>query len=767
MDVPSIEKPAKIEVLADNIPAEIKQLHRWVTWDWIWSTKQEKWTKPPLQANKMPASSTDAKTWTRFDIANMLGRNRAGVGFMLGADVGVVGIDLDKCRDPATGTIKPLQAELIRQLNTYAEVSPSGTGVKLLCRGVLPEKCRKANHELGIEIYCDKRYFTITGHVLDNAPRQINQCQAQIDDLLNRFMTGSQDDLPRPELASEEDEIELAKSALQSLDGSLADGYTDWLMIGMALHAISPYLLDDWDRWSRGSSKYASGECARKWASFDGQGVGPGTLYHFAKIRGWTPPRGWKKSKVKRSVNAIENYHKEIIEGKDGTERLVKIPHSQPQIVASVFDLFENWPKRIGSQLFVCDGEEIEYLPKPSSLFSWMQEKKSVIWGNGDELISKEELFISICRRAEEFADVQAHPHFPPIDDVFYTAKVPKPGDGSHLETMLDFFSPASKEDRQLIKAAIATTFWGGPPGQRPAFLISAAHGSGQGTGKSTLAGMVGRLTGGALDISTGMDAEEIKRRFLSGNDKAKRVVFLDNVKKTKFSDQGVEALLTSLEISGHGMYVGSCSRPNLMTWFITMNGPSLSRDLAQRCINIMLRKPKHSGNWFEEATNFIIKNREKIVGDIAAFFNRERKPISYPSRWGLWEREVMSRLDDHESVMAEVRSRESINDDDYQSAKTVEDYVNDKLKDAGYDHPMRVHIGNERLAQWIDLALGDDEGRRKGWRHSLATLTRLESAGLLLSLSKNPSRKHGRGWIFSTANDDAQIRYDLETKII
>lgn len=760
----STQKPAKIDVLVDNIPDEIKALNRWVTWDWTWSVKQGKWTKPPMQASHRLASSTDPKTWTRFDIAYLVGRNRAGIGFILGADVGIVGIDLDKCRDPITGEIKPLQAEIIRQLDTYAEVSPSGTGVKLLCRGTLPERCRKANHELGVEIYCDKRYFTITGQVLPGVPQHINERQSQIEELINRFLGQDAGDLPRPELASEEDEIELAKSALQSVDASLADGYTDWLMIGMALHAISPTLLDEWDRWSAASAKYTPGECAKKWSTFDGQGVGPGTLYHFAKMRGWSPPRGWKKPKVQRVTTAIENYHREVIEGKDGSERMVKVAHSQRQIVESILELYEGWPKKIGKQLFFASKSEIEFLDKPSSLFSWLREKKDVVWGAGDEMVTKEELYISMTRHVEGFSDVQLYPHFPPIGDVYYTCEKPVRGTGKNLERMLNFFSPATPVDRELIRAAIATTFWGGPPGQRPAFLVSAAAGAGQGTGKTTLAAMIGRLTGGAVDISTGTDTEEIKRRFLSGEDTKKRVVFLDNVKKTKFSDQGIEALLTASEISGHKMFVGSCSRPNLLTWFITMNGPSLSRDLAQRCINIVLKRPQHSGNWFEDATRFIDGNREAIISDICHFFSLERKEISYPSRWGLWEREVISRVNDPESVTALIRSRESTNDDDYQQANAIEEYVTEQLEKAGYPRMCRVHLSNDRLSRWINAALGDDT-QHGGMRHAGALAARLENTGLFFFLSRNPSRKNGRGWIFNSSVEEIPVEYDLELR--
>lgn len=758
------DKPPKIDVLLENIPDEIKSLHRWVTWDWIWSVKQSKWTKPPLQANKMLASSTDSKTWTTFQVAYLLGRNRAGVGFMLGEDVGIVGIDLDKCRNPDTGEIKPLQAEIIRQLNTYAEVSPSGTGVKLLCRGKLPEKCRKANHDLGIEMYCDKRYFTITGHVLDLCPKTINHCQNQIDALIHRFLDSDQASLPRPELASPEEEEDLARSALQAIDRSLADGYTDWLMIGMALHSISPYLLADWEKWSSSSAKFQPGECAKKWATFDGRGVGPGTLYHFAKVQGWIPPRGWKKAKVSRQSVLVENYHKEMVVAADGTERIAKIAHSQKQIVKSIFELFDNWPKRVGKELFVVNNGSIEYLTKTVNLFSWMRESREVVWGNGDEMVSREEVHSSLLRTAESFTDVQSNPHFPPIDGVYYACKSYKPGDGKHLEKMLNLFSPATEEDRQIILAAIATTFWGGPPGQRPAFLVCGAKGAGQGTGKSTVAEFIADLSGGFVEIGNGMDAEKLKDRLLN-QDAAKRIARLDNVKTTKLSNEGIEALITSPVISGHKMYVGGTSRPNLMTWFITMNGPLLSRDLAQRCVAIMLKRPVHDGDWYKQARHYITQNKEAIFCDIAAFFERPQATDIDYSRRGLWEKEVLARVEKAADVARVIKAREDEMDDDQKSSQEIEEFVYYKLRDLGFMSPMKVHIPNKVMTAWAHQAIGDSSSKFKNNQFATNLLARLENVGLLFFISKNPSRKYGRGWLYSSNSDDSPINYSLVEK--
>lgn len=55
------------------------------------------------------------------------------VGFVFTRDDPFVGIDLDHCRDPETGKIKPWALEIVAKLNSYSEVSPSGTGLHIHC----------------------------------------------------------------------------------------------------------------------------------------------------------------------------------------------------------------------------------------------------------------------------------------------------------------------------------------------------------------------------------------------------------------------------------------------------------------------------------------------------------------------------------------------------------------------------------------------------------------------------------------------------------
>ena len=84
--------------------------------------------------------------------------------------------------------------------------------------------------------------------------------------------------------------IDWAISYLNALQPYRVDDYNDWLVVGMALKSVDESLLAEWENWSRQSSKYKSGEVARKWNSFKKNGVGIPTLAHMAKQDGWKSP---------------------------------------------------------------------------------------------------------------------------------------------------------------------------------------------------------------------------------------------------------------------------------------------------------------------------------------------------------------------------------------------------------------------------------------------------------------------------------------------
>jgi putative DNA primase/helicase len=170
-----------LPVIPEQIPAELKASNRFVTWRYVWKPALEKWDKPPLRAdNGKSASSTNAGTWSTFDAAVQSAKQRRcdGIGIVLIEGNEIVGIDLDHCRDPVTGEIAPWAMHIVHQLNTYTEISPSGTGLRLW----LKAKRRKKGRRKGdIEVYSWGRYLTCTGQHLDGTPTTIEPRQAELE----------------------------------------------------------------------------------------------------------------------------------------------------------------------------------------------------------------------------------------------------------------------------------------------------------------------------------------------------------------------------------------------------------------------------------------------------------------------------------------------------------------------------------------------------------------------------------------------------------
>lgn len=100
-------------------------------------------------------------------------------------------IDLDDCRNPETGVIADWAVDIIQTLNSYSEVSPSGTGVKIIVKGAKnTNRCRAAVADTGgeIEIYDQGRYFTITSQRVDGTPETVEERQQQLDDICCKFL---------------------------------------------------------------------------------------------------------------------------------------------------------------------------------------------------------------------------------------------------------------------------------------------------------------------------------------------------------------------------------------------------------------------------------------------------------------------------------------------------------------------------------------------------------------------------------------------------
>ncbi len=178
----------------EKIPAEMKRLRQWVCWqlkDVDDGAGGRRKTKVPLRTDGKPASTTNPNDWVTFGAAARAlrhNKNLSGIGFVFTRDSGLVGVDLDKCRDPETGETEPWAKAILVELDTYTELSQSGRGWHAIVKGSLPAS---GNRKGRIEMYDHDRYFVMTGRRAANSTEEIQA--RDLTSLHARLLSGQLD----------------------------------------------------------------------------------------------------------------------------------------------------------------------------------------------------------------------------------------------------------------------------------------------------------------------------------------------------------------------------------------------------------------------------------------------------------------------------------------------------------------------------------------------------------------------------------------------
>lgn len=191
-----------------QIPAELKALRQWVTWRFVIRTNEKgetTLTKPPFSphAPATEADVTDPSTWGTFDDAfRCMQENESlvdGIGFVFTDQDEYFGIDIDdeaKVEQEQLDHRRRVANDILTNVPSYSELSPSGNGIHIIARGRLPQGAAgKRNSKLQIEVYGAKRFFTMTGRVF-NRRTAILDGQAFLDKLYEGFVP----DVPRMDL---------------------------------------------------------------------------------------------------------------------------------------------------------------------------------------------------------------------------------------------------------------------------------------------------------------------------------------------------------------------------------------------------------------------------------------------------------------------------------------------------------------------------------------------------------------------------------------
>jgi len=177
-----------------NIPQHLKDLKKWVLWNFIWREKLKKWDKPPFKLDGGFAKSNDPATWSTFDsVAEKLDTafpQYRGPGFVLTGDL--LGLDFDNVRG---NNLDLAYSRTILELlgNPYCDVSPSGDGLKTLfqCPGATHHSSPRPENQkhYGIDLYTDQ-YFTVTGEKFsgDGVPTVAPETMKIVNFLQDQFL---------------------------------------------------------------------------------------------------------------------------------------------------------------------------------------------------------------------------------------------------------------------------------------------------------------------------------------------------------------------------------------------------------------------------------------------------------------------------------------------------------------------------------------------------------------------------------------------------
>ena len=166
-----------MKTIVKNIPQEMKDAPQWVC-----AVGNDKVPKNPKTGGN--AMSNNPDTWGTFKEAVEACKKYKFdyLGFMFAPPY--FGVDLDHCLENDT-----LCDDFVETLRSYAEISKSGNGLHIICKGELPKGARRRGN---VEMYSNGRYFICTGNVYNDSYTQIVDCTETIKFLHEKYLPASE-----------------------------------------------------------------------------------------------------------------------------------------------------------------------------------------------------------------------------------------------------------------------------------------------------------------------------------------------------------------------------------------------------------------------------------------------------------------------------------------------------------------------------------------------------------------------------------------------
>lgn len=177
----------------DNLPQYVREQGLFCCWKY--EGRDDKKTKvpyDPLTGGR--AKSNDPNSFTDYDKAckSSINGNYDGIGLGIFRDI--CAIDIDHCVDN-NGKLSELAESVASMMQSYTELSPSGTGIRILFQAkdfkYDKELYYIMNQKLGLEIYvagATSKYVTVTGNQIYMYQYSFGERSENLKQVLDKYM---------------------------------------------------------------------------------------------------------------------------------------------------------------------------------------------------------------------------------------------------------------------------------------------------------------------------------------------------------------------------------------------------------------------------------------------------------------------------------------------------------------------------------------------------------------------------------------------------
>jgi hypothetical protein len=293
----------------DNVPVDLRELRGWLLWKLVEGRKIPFYIDGSRRSGEQGSDADRAKLVT-FDAARarLKRGGYTGVGLAMLPDYGLTALDFDDC--VANGAVHPQVSRMVS--GTYAEVSPSGTGVRAFMRGTLAGADKSpeglAKHGFKFEAYPTKQFVTVTGNaILAPEDELAGATISQLTDAVRwhaalRFAKPVERELSastgKPHALTADDVREMLEHIADNVDRDrwkdvcfAAERTAQTSKDGVLTHDVVLDLVDAWSRRGNPDSYKGRDDVERKMleARRRENGYGVGSLWQWAKDGGWQP----------------------------------------------------------------------------------------------------------------------------------------------------------------------------------------------------------------------------------------------------------------------------------------------------------------------------------------------------------------------------------------------------------------------------------------------------------------------------------------------